>query len=142
MADSGPRELTELRDQANDEIYRLLLDALEHQWAQQRVKDLLHRHAGVILEEIVRSAVSDLRAGELLRPEQFKNVTGAIAASIMFSVLVASAKKFAFLPEVPFTDHIAEGPLEDRDYFCKSSSSRYRSRTKPRPVKVRRTESR
>jgi MFS family permease len=55
--------------------------------------------------------------GDMIASSNFINVTGAIAASIMFSVLVASAKKFEFLPKVPYTDGVAEGTLDERDYL-------------------------
>lgn len=55
--------------------------------------------------------------GDMIASSNFINVTGAIAASIMFSLLVTSAKRFEFLPKVSFTDRVAEGPLEDRDYL-------------------------
>lgn len=55
--------------------------------------------------------------GDMIASSNFINVTGAIAASIMFSVLVTSAKKFEFLPKVPYTDRVAEGILDQRDYL-------------------------
>jgi MFS family permease len=55
--------------------------------------------------------------GDMIASSNFINVTGAIAASIMFQVLITSAKKFEFVPKVPFTDRVAEGILVERDYL-------------------------
>ncbi len=55
--------------------------------------------------------------GDMIASSNFINVTGAIVASITFSVLVWSAKKFEFLPRVEYTDRVAEGTLDDSDYL-------------------------
>ena len=55
--------------------------------------------------------------GDMIASSNFINVTGAIVASITFSVLVWSAKKFEFLPRIAYTDRVAEGTLDDRDYL-------------------------
>src|SRR5262245_13474679 len=55
--------------------------------------------------------------GDMIASSNFINVTGAIAASVMFLALIAAAQKFEFLPRVPVTDHVAEGTLAERDYL-------------------------
>jgi hypothetical protein len=55
--------------------------------------------------------------GDMIASSNFINVTGAIAASVMFSALVTAAEKFELLPAVPFTDRVAEGKLEALDYL-------------------------
>ena len=51
--------------------------------------------------------------GDMVASSNFINVTGAIAASVIFAALVAGAKKGGFLPRVPTTE-VAEGRLEQR----------------------------
>jgi MFS family permease len=55
--------------------------------------------------------------GDMIASSNFINVTGAIAASVMFAALVAAAKKFDLLPQVPTTDRVAEGTLVKLDYL-------------------------
>ena len=53
----------------------------------------------------------------MIATSNFINVTGAIAASVMFFGLVWAAKKLEFLPRVPATDRVAEGTFVEHDYL-------------------------
>ena len=50
--------------------------------------------------------------GELVATSNFINVTGAIAASLLFNVLVQLSRFTGMTPEIPITDQVAVGVLE------------------------------
>jgi MFS family permease len=51
--------------------------------------------------------------GDMVASSNFINVTGAIAASVLFSGLVAGTKKAGLLPQVPTEDRVAAGTLDN-----------------------------
>ncbi len=51
--------------------------------------------------------------GELVATSNFINVTGAIAASVLFKLLVFLSQISALTPEVPVTDRVAVGTIQD-----------------------------
>jgi MFS family permease len=53
--------------------------------------------------------------GDMVASSNFINVTGAIAASALFWLVVTGAQKGGLLPSVPFEDRVAEGTLERRE---------------------------
>lgn len=53
--------------------------------------------------------------GELVATSNFINVTGAIAASILFKLLVLFSAVAGMTPEVKVTDHVAEGTISQLD---------------------------
>lgn len=55
--------------------------------------------------------------GDMIASSNFINVTGAIAASLLFAALVYVAKKTDFIERVDETDNIAVGELHERDVF-------------------------
>src|SRR4029077_1441495 len=50
--------------------------------------------------------------GELVATSNFINVTGAMAASVLFLILVQAGRLTGITPEVPQKDRIAVGALE------------------------------
>jgi MFS family permease len=54
--------------------------------------------------------------GELVATSNFVNVTGAIAASILFNILVQLSRLVNLTPEIPVTDHVAVGVLKDIEF--------------------------
>lgn len=54
--------------------------------------------------------------GELVATSNFVNVTGAIAASILFNVLVQLSRIGGLTPEIPVTDNVAVGTLLDIEF--------------------------
>ena len=52
--------------------------------------------------------------GDMIASSNFINVSGAIAASLLFAALVYVAKKTEFIEHVPETDHVAVGELRER----------------------------
>jgi MFS family permease len=53
--------------------------------------------------------------GDMVASSNFINVTGAIAASLLFAALVGVAKVTEFIPRVAETDAVAAGTLQARD---------------------------
>src|SRR5262249_34426840 len=49
--------------------------------------------------------------GDMIATSNFINVTGAIAASVLFAALVGLAKKVEFVPKVPEEDNFIRGEL-------------------------------
>jgi MFS family permease len=49
--------------------------------------------------------------GDMIASSNFINVTGAILASVLFSLVVTGSKKAGLLPRIETTDRIAEGEL-------------------------------
>jgi len=54
--------------------------------------------------------------GELVATSNFVNVTGAIAASLLFGVLVWLGQRTNITPEVPVTDNVAVGKIKEIDF--------------------------
>src|SRR5439155_24879845 len=52
--------------------------------------------------------------GDMVATSNFINVTGAIAASLLFSALVGVAKRTELIPRVGQTDRVAAGRLDER----------------------------
>jgi MFS family permease len=53
--------------------------------------------------------------GDMIASSNFINVTGAIAASLLFAALVWVAKSTEFIPTVAETDRVAEGELRQKE---------------------------
>jgi hypothetical protein len=53
--------------------------------------------------------------GDMIASSNFINVTGAIAASLLFAALVWVAKRTEFIPTVAETDRVAEGELRNKE---------------------------
>lgn len=54
--------------------------------------------------------------GDIVASSNFINVTGAIAASVLFAALVFLAKSTGFLPEIEVQENTITGPLLDKQF--------------------------